>query len=122
MTTVPLDSGGQVRAALTAIMALYDGDPRCLSDLAMMRANLANLLSDAPAERSVLCAAVEHDVPGRLRRYSTAGMTGPAAADRVAREMAARSLLRPEAVTWAVTEFATALGIQPDASAPAASD
>ncbi|GEM_PF-2334052 len=115
------DTGGpdpQGRAHQALADAVNDYGPRILSEPALLRNQLSDVLPDEPREGSLLVAAVEVGAAAQLREQVAA--VGPdAAVEAVSRNMAQTRALDPAASRWAVAEIARAMGY-PVSAGPAA--
>lgn len=111
-----LDPQGRAHQALAD--AVNDYGPRILSEPALLRNQLSDVLPDEPREGSLLVAAVEVGAAAQLREQVAA--VGPdAAVEAVSRNMAQTRALDPAASCWAVAEIARALGYPVSAGAAA---
>jgi hypothetical protein len=114
MADAPFEHAGQARLALRTIVAENGPDtlsrPRALANL------LADLLPDAPRMARILVAAAEDHVADELREHTADGMDIATASRLVASSFTSATLIAADACTWAVTEFALAIGLiaEPD--------
>lgn len=116
MAAAPLEHGDQARLALRTIVTEHG--PQMLSRPGMLSNLLADLMPDAPRIARILVAAAQDHIADELREYISAGMD-PATASRLAATMFAdATMLPPDACAWVVGEFALALGLVSDNSAP----
>jgi hypothetical protein len=116
MAAAPLEHADQARLALRTIVAEHG--PQMLSRPGMLSNLLADLMPDAPRIARILVAAAHDHIADELREYISAGMD-PATASRLAATMFAdATMLPPQACAWVVGEFALALGLVSDNSAP----
>jgi FHA domain len=109
MAAAPFEHAEQARLALRTIVAEYGPDmlsrPRALANL------LADLLPDAPRIARILVAAAEDHVADDLREHTADGMDIETAARLVAATFTSATLIAADACTWAVAEFALAIGL-----------
>ncbi len=82
--------------------------PRALANL------LADLLPDAPRIARILVAAAEDHVADDLREHTADGMDITTASRLVASSFTSATLIAADACTWAVAEFALAIGLIAD--------
>ena len=116
MAAAPLEHADQARLALRTIVAEHG--PQILSRPSMLSNLLADLMPDAPRIARILVAAAHDHIADELREYISAGMD-PATASRLAATMFADATMLPsQACAWVVGEFALALGLVSDNSAP----
>lgn len=116
MAAAPFEHADQARLALRTIVAEHG--PQVLSRPGMLSNLLADLMPDAPRIARILVAAAHDHIADELREYISAGMD-PATASRLAATMFAdATMLPPQACAWVVGEFALALGLVSDNSAP----
>lgn len=116
MAAAPLEHADQARLALRTIVAEHG--PEMLSRPGMLSNLLADLLPDSPRIARILVAAAQDHIADELREHTSAGMD-PATASRLAATMFAdATLFPPDACAWVVGEFALALGLVSDNSAP----
>ena len=112
MANAPFEHAGQARLALRTIVAEHGPDmlsrPRALANL------LADLLPDAPRMARILVAAAEDHVADDLREHTGDGMDITTASRLVASSFTSATLIAADACTWAVTEFALAIGLIAD--------
>jgi FHA domain len=114
MADAPFEHAGQARLALRTIVAEHGPDmlsrPRALANL------LADLLPDSPRIARILVAAAEDHVADELREHTADGMDIATASRLVASSFTSATLIAADACTWAVTEFALAIGLiaEPD--------
>src|SRR6185312_13730357 len=109
MATAPFEHAEQARLALRTIVAEHGPDmlsrPRALANL------LADLLPDAPRIARILVAAAEDHVADDLREHTADGMDVATASRLVASAFTSATLIASDACTWAVAEFALAIGL-----------
>jgi hypothetical protein len=105
------DDSDEAQTALRTIISDPAYGVAALSSSQTMANLLKDLLPDAPREASILVAAAEAGVAGNLRDHVSHGMDVGTASQVVAGDFAARTSLRPEACSWAVSEMAGALGL-----------
>jgi hypothetical protein len=114
MADAPFEHARQARLALRTIVAENGPDvlsrPRALANL------LADLLPDAPRMARILVAAAEDHVADELREHTADGMDIATASRLVTSSFTSATLIAADACTWAVTEFALAIGLiaEPD--------
>lgn len=109
MAATPSGLSGDVRAALRVMVSEYGSD--ALSSPPLMSNMMADLLPDAPRVAKVLIAAAEDHVADMLADHVSQGMDIATAVRLVTSGFAAATMFTPEACSWAVSEFATALGL-----------
>jgi Domain of unknown function (DUF4190) len=113
------DDHDKAREALRTIVSDPVYGAAALSSSQTMANLLKDLLPDAPREASILTAAAEAGVAGNLQEHISQGMDVGTASALVAGSFAARMPFKPEACSWAVSEMAVALGLDPEGkSAP----
>ncbi|HET7019039.1 MAG TPA: FHA domain-containing protein [Streptosporangiaceae bacterium] len=109
MAAAPFEHAEQARLALRTIVAEHGPDmlsrPRALANL------LADLLPDAPRIARILVAAAEDHVADDLREHTADGMDIATASRLVASAFTSATLIASDACTWAVAEFALAIGL-----------
>jgi hypothetical protein len=109
MAAAPFEHAEQARLALRTIVAEHGLDvlsrPRALANL------LADLLPDAPRIARILVAAAEDHVADDLREHTADGMDIATASRLVASAFTSATLIASDACTWAVAEFALAIGL-----------
>ncbi|HEX9624187.1 MAG TPA: FHA domain-containing protein [Streptosporangiaceae bacterium] len=109
MANAPFEHAEQARLALRTIVAEHGPDmlsrPRALANL------LADLLPDAPTIARILVAAAEDHVADDLREHTADGMDIGTASRLVASSFTSATLIAADACTWAVAEFALAIGL-----------
>jgi len=117
-TTSQWDAQGEAQAALHTIVA----DPRygatTLSNAQTMTNLLKDMLPDAPRESSVLVAASDAGVAGILQTHMSNGMDLATASQLAAGSFENQTALTPEACSWAVGAFASALRLDVIRQAP----
>ncbi len=119
MAELPFADASEVRGALGAIVTEYG--PEVLSRPDAMSGLLADLLPDAPKAVRLLVAAAEADVARSLREQISRGLDVATATRLAVSAFAGASMILPEACAWAVAEIAAALGVtDQDAAMPAA--
>src|SRR5215469_18342900 len=116
MAAAPLEHADQARLALRTIVTEHG--PETLSRPAVLSNLLADLLPDAPRIARLMVAAAQDHIADELREHTSAGMDAATASRLAATVLADASLLPPEACAWVVGEFALALGLVSDNSAP----
>jgi hypothetical protein len=113
MANPPFSDGNEARNALRRIVSDPAYGVAALSSSQVMANLLKDLLPDAPREVSILVAAAEAGVVSNLQDHISQGMDVGTASTVVAGSFAARTPFRPEACSWAVSEMAVALGLDP---------
>src|SRR5215472_18276050 len=109
MANDPFEHAEQARLALRTIVAEHGPDmlsrPRALANL------LSDLLPDAPRIARILVAAAEDHVADDLREHTADGMDIAIASRLVASSFSSATLIAADACSWAVAEFALAVGL-----------
>jgi len=113
MANPPFSDDNEARNALRRIVSDPAYGVAALSSSQVMANLLKDLLPDAPREVSILVAAAEAGVVSNLQDHISQGMDAGTASTVVAGSFAARTPFRPEACSWAVSEMAVALGLDP---------
>ena len=116
MAAAPLEHADQARLALRTIVTEHG--PEMLSRPAMLSNLLADLLPDAPRIARILVAAAQDHIADELREHTSAGMDPMTASRLAATVFADATMFPPDACAWVVGEFALALGLVSDNSAP----
>ena len=116
MAAAPLEHADQARLALRTIVTEHG--PEMLSRPAMLSNLLADLLPDAPRIARILVAAAQDHIADELREHTSAGMDAVTALRMTATMFADATLFPHDACAWVVGEFAVALGLVSDNSAP----
>jgi hypothetical protein len=112
MAATPFEHADQASRALRAIVTEHG--PELLSRPRELGNLLADLLPDAPRISRLLVTAAQDQVARELSEHTSAGMDVGTAAAMVASSFAGATMLAPDACTWAVSQFAVALGLVPD--------
>ena len=108
MSTLPLDSAGQAREALSNAVSSFG--PRILSNPQMLENVFRDLLPDSPREVSLLVTAAQADVAALLQDRIGQHMDPDTAVRLTASVLGERRALDGAACLWATAEFARALG------------
>src|SRR5215472_976958 len=116
MAAAPLEHADQARLALRTIVTEHG--PEMLSRPATLSNLLADLLPDAPRIARILVAAAQDHIADELREHTSAGMDTVTALRLTATVFADATMFPQEACAWVVGEFALALGLVSDNSAP----
>jgi hypothetical protein len=117
-TTSQWDAQGEAQAALRTIVADPRYGPATLSNAQTMTNLLKDMLPDAPRESSVLVAASDAGVAGILQTHMSNGMDLATASRLAAGSFENQTALTPEACSWAVGAFASALRLDVIRQAP----
>ena len=113
MTELSWEHAAEARAALTAIVTDPDHGVAALSSAQTMSNLLKDLLPDAPREKSILVAAAEAGLAGKLREHVDSGMDASSAIRLTASSFSISTPFTPEACSWVTGEIAHAIGIDP---------
>lgn len=113
MDAAPFEHAVEARAALRAIVTDPAHGPAALDDAQIMGNLLSDYLPDAPRETSVLTAASSAGLPSILRCHVADGMDTKTAITLAAAALGSSTALTPETCTWAASELAAALGLNP---------
>src|SRR5215469_16330278 len=116
MAAAPLEHADQARLALRTIVTEHG--PEMLSRPATLSNLLADLLPDAPRIARILVAAAQDHIADELREHTSAGMDTVTALRLTATVFADATMFPQDACAWVVGEFALALGLVSDNSAP----
>jgi len=109
MTDQPFDERGEAHEAMGTVVSSYGA--RVLSNPQMLRNLVADLLPDAPRERSLLVSAAEAGVATEMTQYvEEQHIDAETAVQLVARALSERTMIDSTASMWVTTEFAQALG------------
>ncbi len=111
MTEMSWEHAAEARAALTAIVTDPDHGVAALSSAQTMSNLLKDLLPDAPREKSILVAAAEAGLAGKLREHVDSGMDASSAIRLTASSFSISTPFTPEACSWVTGEIAHAIGI-----------
>lgn len=120
MTDTTWEHAAEARAALNAIVTDPEHGAAALSSPQTMSNLLKDLLPDAPREKSILVAAAEAGLAGKLREHVDQGMDPDTAIRLAASSFSATTPFTPDACNWVTGELAGALGISQPVSDPAA--
>lgn len=116
MAAAPLEHADQARLALRTIVTEHG--PQMLSRPGTLSNLLADLLPDAPRIARILVAAAQDHIADELREHTSAGMDAVTATRLTATMFADATMFPADACAWVVGEFALALGLVSDNSAP----
>jgi hypothetical protein len=109
MTDQPFDERGEAHEAMGTVVSSYGA--RVLSNPQMLRNLVADLLPDAPRERSLLVSAAEAGIATEMTQYvEEQHIDAETAVQLVARALSERTMIDSTASMWVTTEFAQALG------------
>lgn len=116
MAAAPLEHADQARLALRTIVTEHG--PEMLSRPGTLSNLLADLLPDSPRIARLLVAAAQDHIADELREHTSAGMDAVTASRLTATMFADATMFPLDACAWIVGEFALALGLVSDNSAP----
>jgi len=105
------EHAADARAALNAIVTDPDHGVAALSSAQTMSNLLKDLLPDAPREKTILVAAAEADLAGKLREHVGLGMDPQTAVRLAASSFSDSNPFTPDACNWVANELAGAMGI-----------
>ena len=105
------EHAAEARAALNAIVADPDHGVAALSSAQTMSNLLKDLLPDAPREKTLLVAAAEADLAGKLREHVGLGMDPQTAVRLAASSFSDSNPFTPDVCAWVASELAGAMGI-----------
>src|SRR5262249_34201513 len=116
MTAAPLEHADQARLALRTIVTEHG--PEMLSRPGVLSNLLADLLPDSPRIARIRVGAAKDHIAEELGEHTAGGRDTETALRLAATMFADATMFPPDACAWVVGEFALALGLVSDNSAP----